>query len=44
MTAAAMALRLTSPVPACWLDEARREAAKMPPAAAKIEQVTKADM
>ncbi len=42
ITAAAMALRLTSPVPACWLAEARRDAARMPPSAASVEQSTKA--
>src|SRR6056297_443555 len=43
ITAAAMAFRFTSPVPACWLAEARRAAAKTPPSAAKVEQTTKAD-
>ena len=42
ITAAAMALRLTSPVPACWLAEASRAAESMPPSAANIEQSMKA--
>ena len=42
MTAAAIALRLTSPVPACWLAEARRAAESTPPSAANIEHRTKA--
>ena len=42
MTAAAIALRLTSPVPACWLDEASRDADRTPPSAASVEQSTKA--
>ena len=42
ITAAAMAFRFTSPVPACWLDEARRDADRMPPRAASVEHSMKA--
>ena len=44
MTAAAMALRFTSPVPACWLAEASRAEESTPPSAANIEHSTKAEM
>jgi hypothetical protein len=42
MTAAAIALRFTSPPPDCWLTAARREAARTPPIAAKVDQSTNA--
>ena len=44
MTAAAIAFRLTSPVPACRLDEASRADENTPPSAAKVEHNTKADI
>ena len=44
MTAAAIALRLTSPVPACWLDEASRAAASTPPIAASSEHSMNAEV
>ena len=43
ITAAAMAFRFTSPVPACWLEEASRAAERIPPSAARVEQSMKAD-
>ena len=42
MTAAAIALRLTSPVPAWMLAEASLADEKTPPSAAKVEHSTKA--
>ena len=42
ITAAAMALRFTSPVPACVLAEASRPALSTPPSAARLEHSTKA--
>ena len=42
-TITAMAFKLTSPVPACWLDVASRAAESMPPMAASVEQSTKAE-
>ncbi|WP_411284894.1 hypothetical protein [Lapillicoccus sp.] len=42
MTAAAIALRLSSPVPLLWFAAARRDAARTPPTAASVEHATKA--
>jgi beta-N-acetylhexosaminidase len=42
MTGPAMARRSTSPLPEAWLTAKRREAARMPPAAASVEQRAKA--